>query len=207
MFWSDWVFHISARNSMNTGLFRLKYLLLCKRSPAQNLWSQEKEIRLKSTHLSPEHHLDYQVLDFPLPHPRPTTVVEICFGMEAGWGRVLHFLHFHFCLLISQPWHWDYPRLFPEGPSLRSAFWGAIEAETRPDVSWDITSPSVLLQSFQWLASNFSDRFLSFHFHPVYFHTVLRCFEDTEMFSEQETTSAFPLYSAKSSPWVTLCFP
>lgn len=87
--WLKWL--RNARNSMNTGLFPLKYLLLCKRSPAQNLWSQEKEIRLESTHLSSEHHSDNQVLDFPLPRPRPTTVVEICFGMEAGWGRVLYF--------------------------------------------------------------------------------------------------------------------
>lgn len=155
--------------------FPLKYLPLCNRPPAQNLWSQEKEIRLESSHLSSEHHLDNQVLDFSLPHPRSTMLVAICLGMEVGWGRVLHFLHFYFCLLISQPWHWDHPRPFPEGPILRGAFWGVIEKETQPDTSWDINSPSVLLQSFQWLALTFSDRFLSFHFHPVYFHTALCC--------------------------------
>lgn len=118
------------------------------------------------------------------------TLVEICFGTGVCWGRVLHFLHFYFCLLISQPEHWDHLRPLPEGPGLRSAFWGAIEAEN----FGNINSPSVLLQSFQGLASNFSDRFLSFH--PVYFHTALSRCEDSELFSEQETTSAFPLYSA-----------
>lgn len=45
---------------------------------------------------------------------------------------------------------------YKKSPSIRRAFWGATEAETRPDTVWDIKSLSLLLLSFQWLASNFS---------------------------------------------------
>lgn len=202
MFWSDWVFHTSARNSMSTGIFPLKCLLLCKRSPSQNLWLQEKEIRLEPTHLSSAHHSDSQWISlFLIP------------GQQHLWRSVLA---------------WNFAGAGPTPPSLLFLPPSFTALALRPSqaLSWRTKSqkcsdwgrdttryllrhqlPFCLLQSSQWLASTFSDRFLSFHFHPVYFHTALCCREDSEMFSEQKATSAFPLYSAKSSPWVTLCFP
>ena len=57
-------------------------------------------------------------------------------------------------------------------------------------------------------ASNFSDMFLYFHFHPVYFHPGVCCHEDSQKcFNVRRLASSFPLDSAKSCLWITLCFP
>lgn len=203
MFWIDWVFHASASYGTNTGLFPLKHLLHYKRSPAQNLWSQEKEIRLESTHLSSAPHTG---LRFISSSSQISNIYGDLFWHGSLLRQGLHFLHFSFCLLISQPWHTEtIPGPFLKDQVLEVHF-GEQLKQRHGQIPLETSAPLLSFCShFSGLLQISQTGFLSFHFHPVYFHTALCCHEDSEMFSEQKKQLLLFPFTPLRVPHESLC--